>query len=1117
MKKKIIALTTIILLLLSTLPLTAFATKFDYDNTYQLTGWSNSKALQFSGGSHTSVYFNIKNIASDAFATKAFCADLNSNTNSGTQYEAFTLEDASKLNGRLGATAKRVRAIVFAALSSGGSIKTSGLKSAAGLDSLSDDQAIWATQAALWKLIEGEDFLYVGGEPADGTGENTIKVMAVYNYLLSLSGVSGYSSIEDTTIDISDTPSSHVLSADETMMLITYDITSTNVESIDFNLTNAPAGSTIAGDASHAVVSVPVEAFYTAKTVAIEFEASVTGPQYHDAVVFIAVNDGPTQILVGRITTQNSDSDSVEDSYTDPGTAKFKLLKTAEDTGIAMVGVKFVLEGPIGHPEYAVQELVTDANGEVEFTGLFAGQYILTEPDPIPGYISTGFVISGNLVGDLEIIMPPTADDLDNPVANRALPSSIKLLKWSTFTGAPLSGAQFELFDGATKIAGPVTSDANGIVEFSDLYPGEGKAYILKEVVAPTGYQSVEDITLPTLYRDQDMDLTENPEYRIDNDIKPVSLLVRKLDDYYETLLAGAEFKLYLGALDINGLPLGDAIATKTTDSSGTVVFSNLVPEQTYVVEESIAPTGYELPAPYLQEVTVNTPGQQLTVDFRNQPKDGSLRVVKTFDGANITSHFNNVDFTLTGPYLDAQSQTPLPNYTAQTINPSSKADGVYTFTGLVYGEYILHETVSSTTSVDFVPVSDSVVTVGIDTQVTVNVDNESVRGAFEIQKLIADTYEGDPYAPLDGIVFTVYSNSALTNEADTLTTDANGYAVSRNLKPGTYYVVETDAPNVYAPNSTVYQVEILYKSQRTLEYEYIDVTNSKKQANFALEKRSIYDNSLLEGAEFSLTALFDFSITYALTTNANGYAEVLDVVPGQYVLYETKAPIGYSIMLDMDNDGTEDPHGILVEIAPGRTTEGEYIVTVFNEPDLSTAVVAKFSKGDRSTRLQGVRFALYRNSVSSANKIGSSHSTDVNGNIVWSNLTPGTYVLVEEATIAGYVMPTNPNTTFELGGGEYKVIILENDPVTTTPTPTPTPPTNPPESTPTPTPTATATPVPTATPTPIETDVFDIEDVDPAFGPETGEGDILFILAGLFVLLGAALLIIRKKLILKK
>jgi LPXTG-motif cell wall-anchored protein len=43
---------------------------------------------------------------------------------------------------------------------------------------------------------------------------------------------------------------------------------------------------------------------------------------------------------------------------------------------------------------------------------------------------------------------------------------------------------------------------------------------------------------------------------------------------------------------------------------------------------------------------------------------------------------------------------------------------------------------------------------------------------------------------------------------------------------------------------------------------------------------------------------------------------------------------------------------------------------------------------------------------------------------------------------------------------------------------------------------------------------VYIIEDVAPAYGPETGVGDFLFIAMGILVLSGLALFIFRKKLV---
>jgi uncharacterized surface anchored protein len=1032
MKKRVLALTSVILLLLSLFPFTASATKFDYDNTYKLTGWSSDKQLIFDSGNYSAVKFNIKNNTDGSFATYAFCGDLSMSTATNTDYEAFTLEDSGKLAGRLGSNVSRVRAIILKALTSGGGINTSAIASGAGV-SLTDSEAVWGTQIALWQLIEGVTFSHVSGEAEDGP--LTQKLKAVRDYLLGLPGVGGISSVEDTTVEISDTYSSYVLSEDGTKMLLTYDITSTNVESINFNLITAPANSTISGDTQKAVVAVPVEAFYAQHTVNIAFEATVQGPQYSDAVVFIALND-TKQILLGRISIRNDDKDSVEDSFTDPGSAKFRLVKNSQDTDLPMAGVTFTLRGPTDVPATENNEisLTTNENGEVEFTGLYAGHYVLTEPNPIEGYVNYKFTVNSDIeVGSFEIELPPTYDNSGNIVNNIPEPASIKLRKMSAFTGQALEGAQFELYNGTSKVAGPESSGADGVVTFTGLYPGDGVAYTLKEVVTPNGYKTMSDVTLPVLHRGENMDLSdlvEDADYILYNQIKPVSISVKKLDDYYASVLSGAKFELYEGALDeTTGEPTGSPIDTKTTGSSGIVVFENLVPQKTYVIKEAAAPSGYDLANPSVIEVTVNTPGQTKELTFRNTPHSGSLTVTKTFDGINDSARFANVDFTLEGPYLDASTKTPVPNYAASVIDPSSKSNGVFTFTGLVHGEYILSEQTSGNVGDDYEAISDRIVSVGIAQAVSESVDNKSIKGTFQIQKSVSETYEGDPYAPLEGIEFSVYSDEALSNKIATLVTDTNGRAVSGSLSPGKYYIKETSAPSVYKTNSTVYEVEILYKSQRTAEYELVSVTNEKLQADFALQKLSSYDDSPLEGAEFTLTAVFDPSISYPLLTDSDGRAQVTDLIPGQYVLEEVKAPTGYDIAADMNGDGTDDPDGIVIDIAPGRTTQGEYVVALYNDPQEAQAIVTKFSSTSRTLRLQGVKFALYKDSVAEANKIGDSKYTDEDGIVSWQGLFPGNYVLVEEATIAGYMMPADPNTEFTLQGGERKAIILENTP----------------------------------------------------------------------------------------
>jgi LPXTG-motif cell wall-anchored protein len=123
--------------------------------------------------------------------------------------------------------------------------------------------------------------------------------------------------------------------------------------------------------------------------------------------------------------------------------------------------------------------------------------------------------------------------------------------------------------------------------------------------------------------------------------------------------------------------------------------------------------------------------------------------------------------------------------------------------------------------------------------------------------------------------------------------------------------------------------------------------------------------------------------------------------------------------------------------------------------------------------------------------------------------------VVVENATIPGYTLPSNTSTSATVSPGEQVVLVIYN--ASTAPAPPPEVLVIPPEPAALAAETATPTPSPSPTPTPVETEEFVIEDVAPAFGPETGEGDILFILMGVLLLAGSTLFVLRKKVILNK
>lgn len=74
----------------------------------------------------------------------------------------------------------------------------------------------------------------------------------------------------------------------------------------------------------------------------------------------------------------------------------------------------------------------------------------------------------------------------------------------------------------------------------------------------------------------------------------------------------------------------------------------------------------------------------------------------------------------------------------------------------------------------------------------------------------------------LAGAVYGIYSDSSCKTLVDTMKTDKNGYAKSKALGAGTYYVKEIDAPNGYVRSNKVHTLMI--KAGQTKEIELTDV-----------------------------------------------------------------------------------------------------------------------------------------------------------------------------------------------------------------------------------------------------------------------------------------------------
>ena len=262
---------------------------------------------------------------------------------------------------------------------------------------------------------------------------------------------------------------------------------------------------------------------FEAKDYVVKELTAPEGYQLSADVIKVSASElkAATNLVVDKGTVVNKPFTSIPPTPPTVDKPELKLysiqLHKVNQEGKALVGAVFGLfeaDGttPVANPYGAGQATATsDANGLVTFTGLEAKDYVVRELTAPDGYqlsdevikiaasdlvASNSVVDKGNVVNKPFTSIPPTPPTVDKPKLKLY---NIQLHKVNE-EGEALPGAVFGLFeaDGVTPVANPygegqatATSDANGLVSFTGL---EARDYVIKELVAPAGYQLLTDV-----------------------------------------------------------------------------------------------------------------------------------------------------------------------------------------------------------------------------------------------------------------------------------------------------------------------------------------------------------------------------------------------------------------------------------------------------------------------------------------------------------------------------------------------------------------------------------------------------------------------------------------------
>ena len=734
-----------------------------------------------------------------------------------------------------------------------------------------------------------------------------------------------------------------------------------------------------------------------------------------------------------------------------------KVTKTSEDGLVE--GVKFKLTGTSLSGKAVNLTATTNASGVATFKDVLIGTgYVIEEVGTAVRY-----VVPDSQTGNIEW----------NIVTNKSFENKLKkfrvtVTKEDTETKTPqgdasLAGADYGIYKGGTLID-RYTTDANG--QFTTKYYVCGTDWTIKEISASEGY-----LVNSTVYnvgadpKDYTVEYNSTKDTVKEQVIKGKIAIIKHSDDgstQIETPESEAQFQIYLKSAGSYANAKSSERDVLNCDRNGFAESKNL-PYGIYTVHQTKGEEGSEFMSDFDVYIAENDNTYRYLIN--NAPFKAYLKVTKVDKETGKTVAYAGAGFEIYAPNGEKISQTfTYPKKTSIDVFYTNDEGYLITPEKLDYGSgYKLVEVqapygyVLDSTPIEFDITRGNSTLEDALTIVKVQRDNIAQKGVIEITKsgevfssvtaLAGASIDENgtiseiptTYTPhyevqnLKGAVYEIYAAEDIVTLdgtvrakkgtlVNTVTTNDNGIAKSKQLYLGKYIVKEKTAPDTMVLNAEEFYVELVYAGQNVkVTKSALSVFNERQKVTLALAKSmqkdevfKLGDNGEIQSVTFGIFADEDITAADGTRIPKDGLVCTASCDKDGNITFNCDLPIGFIwyakeittdkhyILSDAKYEFNTDYAGQDTKVIDIKLNDGE---TIENKLIYGSVKGYKF---DRETEapITGVIFGLFKGDETDFTNETAilTAETDENGIFEFKNIPFGAWTVKELKPAEGYL-----------------------------------------------------------------------------------------------------------------